>query len=68
LKPDPKTQQEKTLRAIVREFEQLQSILGDPPSVPLETPIQRGWVRRHVSTREAQMRPDYAILAAIPFS
>jgi hypothetical protein len=65
LKPDWKKQQEKKLRAVVREIERLRTILCNPVSVPLEEPIQRGWVRRHVLTGEAEARPDYAILAEI---
>lgn len=33
--------------------------------IPLDEPIQRGWTRCHCLTREAENRPDAALLAAI---
>lgn len=65
LKPDPIEQEEKKIRALTRELRKLDREIQNPPSVRLEEPIQRGWVRRHVLTKEAELHPDRETLAAI---
>jgi hypothetical protein len=65
LKPDPIEQEEKQIRAIRRELRKLQRRINNPPSVRLEQPIQRGWVRRYVLTEKARYRPDHETLKAI---
>ncbi len=65
MKPDQKTEREKQIRAVVRELKTLRKRVVNPPSVLLAEPIQRGWVRRHVLTKEAESRPDRETLAAI---
>ncbi len=49
----------------MRELKTLRQRVVNPPSVLLAEPIQRGWVRRHVLTKEAESRPDRETLAAI---
>ena len=65
LKPNPKTEQERKLRAAAQELKLLYGTVSNPPSVRLEEPIQRGWVRRYVLSQEAQSRPDREMLADI---
>ena len=54
------------IRALTRELRQLDRQIQNPPSVRLEEPIQRGWVRKYVLTQEAENRPDLNILEADP--
>ena len=65
LKPDLKQQEEKRLREIALEVKDLRHQIQNPPSVRLPEPIQRGWVRHYVLTKEAQLRPDTQVLAQI---
>jgi hypothetical protein len=65
LKPNPKEQEEKKIRAIVRETTRLQNAILSPASIPLKEPIQRGWGRRYVLAKEAELRPDRETLLDI---
>jgi len=65
LKPHPKEQEEKKIRAIAVEWENLRHQIQNPPSIRLKEPIQRGWIRHHVLTKEAQLRPDAPVLQQI---
>ena len=65
MKPNQKEQEEKKIRAIVRETDRLHNAILSPVSIPLKEPIQRGWVRRYVLAKEAEARPDREMLAAI---
>jgi hypothetical protein len=62
LKPDTKQREEKKIREIVLELKSLRHQIQNPPSIRLKEPIQRGWVRHFVLTKEAQLRPDAQIL------
>ncbi len=65
MKPDPIEQEDKKIRKISNKLEELWRTFQHAPSVPLEKPIQRGWVRHYVLTREAELHPDVAILREI---
>ena len=65
LKPDEKTAQEKRIRAVALELKSLRHRINHPSSVLLKDPIQRGWVRRYILTKDAEARPDRETLAAI---
>lgn len=65
MKPDLKQQEEKKLREIALEAKDLRHQIQNPPSVRLPEPIQRGWVRHYVLTKEAQLRPDAQVLGQI---
>jgi hypothetical protein len=65
LKPDIKQQEDRKLRAIALELKELRQQIQNPPSVKLTEPIQRGWVRHYVLSKEAQLRPDVHILRQI---
>ena len=51
---------DKRLLALGRELEEMRW-----QTMPLETPIQRGWIRCYFLTAEAHQRPDAALLEAI---
>jgi hypothetical protein len=65
LKPNPKELDEKKIRAVARELKAIQRQVLNPPSIRLKEPIQRGWLRKYVPTKEAQSRPDAQVLEEI---
>jgi hypothetical protein len=65
LKPNPKELEEKKIRSVARELKKIGREVQNPPSVRLKEPIQRGWLRKYVLTKEAQSRPDAQVLEDI---
>lgn len=62
---DKHTSRDKQLRRLDRELSRLSHAQWKAPLVPLEHPIQRGWMKTYVLREDVRRRPDAAVFAAV---
>lgn len=62
---DQHATRDKQLRRLDRELNRLNHAQWKAPLIPLERPIQRGWVKTYVLRDDVRRRPDAAVFAAV---